>query len=925
MVQHCFWTLAILGRASLLACIFASEPALADIPLKTQSAFFNAQRISQIRSNLHALTNGASLKKQALDRADYWLKLSDDQVWELMFGPTIPRSWMVWSNGKCPACTNDVVMYEWQIEARKRPWKTQCPDCGEAFPKNDFGAFYRSGLDARGVFDLKLADRKLLFNQEHPDQNDPLRTFGVDDGTGFVQGDNRWRFISAYLVYGQFKQLVRDGIQALAEAWVLTGDPACARKAGILLDRVADLYPEMDYASQGFVYEKPGHNGYVSVWHDACEETREMVLAYDQVFEGIRADSQLVSFLSAQAAKYGLENKKGSFADIQRNIEERLLRDALKSTHKMHSNFPRRETAYTTIQAVLGWPGNRAEVETYMAGFIKQATAVDGVTGEKGLSGYTAFTINGLALLLAEFSRAEPGFLASMIEKVPTLRQTWRFHIDTLCLDKFYPNSGDCGIFGQAAPNHVGAPFAKLSSPSLAPSMFTFFWQLYEATGDAAYVQALYKENGDSIEGLPHDLCAINPNAIREGARALIAEKGSRPVIGSVHESGWHIGILRSGEGANARAAWLDYDAGGAHGHLDGMNIGLFAAGADLLPDFGYPPVQHGGWTTPQVAWYLSPAAHNTVTVDGQSQRAGTGQCTLWADGEMAHIMRASAPGLIDIQQFERTLLLVDVSPLSFYLVDLFRVRSGANHTKFLHGQKAQMSTTGLELGPATAYGRGAMMRNFQSDSEPAAGWHADWAIPAFLTGGTAVTMRYTDWTEGATALTAEANVMPYKYDPPQGFWIPSLLIQRTGTAPLASCFVSTIEVFGRAPVINKAARVAVLHGGMQCTNNCVALSFSLEEQSADLLVAAGELHRGLPIQIGGRGDVTAFNGDTCLFRTKSGRPSRLVLCRASQFHATGVSVECDEDAEILEIVLNERSHQLVRGDVAALKELRLK
>ena len=60
----------------------------------------------------------------------------------------------------------------------------QCPHCHELFPKNDFEKFYRSGLDAHGVFDTTRADRSLLYNTEHPDPKDPLHAFGVDDGEG---------------------------------------------------------------------------------------------------------------------------------------------------------------------------------------------------------------------------------------------------------------------------------------------------------------------------------------------------------------------------------------------------------------------------------------------------------------------------------------------------------------------------------------------------------------------------------------------------------------------------------------------------------------------------------------------------------------------------------------------------------------------
>jgi hypothetical protein len=226
------------------------------------------------------------------------------------------------------------------LDALRYRWKVQCPHCGKLFPTNDFAAFYRSGLDERGVFDPKRADRSLLFNAEHPDPNDPLHKFGVDDGEGYVDGDKRWRFIGAYLIYGQWKQLVLGGIKNLAAAYLVTGDKVYARKAGILLDRVADLYPQFDFRTQAVVYERHlGSNGYVSIWHDACKETRLLALAYDAIFEAIRNDDELLAFLHRKAMRHRLPNSKATFADIQRNIEDGILRDPLRNEHKIHSNF----------------------------------------------------------------------------------------------------------------------------------------------------------------------------------------------------------------------------------------------------------------------------------------------------------------------------------------------------------------------------------------------------------------------------------------------------------------------------------------------------------------------------------------------------------------------------------------------------------
>lgn len=263
--------------------------------------FFSATLIEKMRASARTSLEVAEMQRQIVEAAQPWMEFSDDALWEMMFGNTIKRSWMVWSNGYCPACHNEVAMYGWEIDALERPWKTRCPHCREFFPKNDFYTFYRSGLDQRGIFNPTLADRALLYNAEHPDPADSLHLFGVDDGEGYVEEDRCWRFIGAYLIYGQWKQAVLGGITRLAAAYTVTGERVYAHQAGVLLDRVADLYPTFDFAKEGVVYEEPGAAGYVSTWHDACEETRELAIAYDQVKEALRDNRELVEFLGRKA------------------------------------------------------------------------------------------------------------------------------------------------------------------------------------------------------------------------------------------------------------------------------------------------------------------------------------------------------------------------------------------------------------------------------------------------------------------------------------------------------------------------------------------------------------------------------------------------------------------------------------------------
>ena len=192
-------------------------------------------------------------------------------------------------------------------------------------------------------------------------------------------------------------------------------------------------------------------------------------------------------------------------------------------------------------------------------------------------------------------------------------------------------------------------------------------------------------------------------------------------------------GHLALGEGSDARAVWLDYDSGGRHGHADALNLGLFAHGLDLMPDFGYPPVQYGGWSAPRTVWYTQSIAHNTVVVDGQNSQPGSGTATLWVDGQQVQVVRASAASLVGGQQFERTAALIGVSPESAYVVDIFRVVGGTEHTKYMHSHFGQITTEGLSLAEAQETVGGAEMRAFRRDARPAPGWHVDWTIEDHL------------------------------------------------------------------------------------------------------------------------------------------------------------------------------------------------
>jgi len=577
--------------------------------------------VGAARENVRRAAWAQTARDRMVEAARPWLAMSDDGLWDLMFGSTITRSWMVWSNGVCPACGQGVPMYQWTMRPLELAWKVGCPRCSAVFPTNDFGAFYLSGLNESGVFDPRRADRSRLFNADHPSRGDPLRGFGVDDGEGYVDGDRRWRFIGAYLVYGQWKQLVLGGIKALSEAGLVTGESGYAHRAGILLHRVADLYPTHDFERQGLAYEKGHGSGYVSTWHDACAEARALALAYDAVREDLEADGALAAFLASKALRYRGVGPCDTPAAVSSHIARGILRDTLANTKKITSNFPQTDITRLVILGVLGERDSPEALATTDS-MVQRATAVDGVTGEKGMTAYTAGAVDGMAEFLALGERARPGFLAAMLARHPSLADMFRFHIDTWCLGHFYPNSGDSGWFAVRTDRYVGVGFPR--EIDLRPSMFSFLGRLAECTGDQAYVQALFGANEGRTDGLPYDLFARDPEAARSSARATIDRHGAEIRQESVRKDAWRVAILRSGGGELARAAWVTSKVGGNHKHFDGMHLGLYARGLDLLPDFGYPPVNYGGWDSPQALWYRTAASHNTVVVDGEEQREAT-------------------------------------------------------------------------------------------------------------------------------------------------------------------------------------------------------------------------------------------------------------------------------------------------------------
>lgn len=155
------------------------------------------------------------------------------------------------------------------------------------------------------------------------------------------------------------------------------------------------------------------------------------------------------------------------------------------------------------------------------------------------------------------------------------------------------------------------------------------------------------------------------------------------------------IAKLIQGTGADQTQLYLSFSPNNGHDHKDPLNLALYAAGQELLPDVGYTHTFYRQWT-------VSTLGHNTVVVDsgdGAIQGAGKPGGNIKA----MHQFDSGAGGAVQVVQarqenaytdsgvslYEREPWLIefaDATDGSGYVVDLFRVHGGSRHEYTLNG-----------------------------------------------------------------------------------------------------------------------------------------------------------------------------------------------------------------------------------------------
>ena len=664
-------TLGMFAAVLLFACISTAAA-------KTERTFYTPDKLHNMRDNLAAHDWARAEKDAVLARAEKAVNVPYKELAGWVRPPTIPRAAYVHESG-CPRCglaVRKYGTYPWLITPDK-PYKVECPNCHSVFPSNDFQAFLDSGMK----------DRDLLTG-DYPD--DGWGWTGPDDP------DHKYWFVAYYnhwLTWQRPLYPIRD----LARAYLYTDDPRYAHKCAILLWQLAQYYPDYDYAKQsrrGNEFD-PNYNGRL-LYHTWETQTVSFCsAAYDAIFPALTESCPELEQLTGR-----------SMAQIRHLIEEQLLRamaaEIVNETGYICGNYGSHQVGLLQIAATLKdtpgtpsseemvrWTLENEEYRRYV--FMPIQDAIHNIMFRDGVPfespDYNRGWIGALTLV------AEMLLLNGVdIYAEPRFRKLYDWPLQMLCAGQFTPALGDSGNmshYGTAVSTQAYvAAFKRYRDPLYARALLTYSSQ----------------EQINDIFSAP----------INDELQTASAELQEDIGYSSRHLAGYGWASLQNGNPAHPVATSLFYGRFIGHNHRDKMQLDIYAEGASMIPDFGYPETCNSNDPRKE-GFFNHTIAHNTVMVDASDQAQVRGRCLAYDTGPVCQYLEARNDrvyGNCDV--YRRSVALVATSPESSYIIDIFRVSGGSQHDWLVHGTQADFESNlvlsqprreGTLAGPDVKYG----------------------------------------------------------------------------------------------------------------------------------------------------------------------------------------------------------------------------
>ena len=625
----------------------ASPEVESEFPYKTKSLIYTPEELARAQKKIETDPAARKLAREIISIAERWAQWSDEDLMALIPDGSVPRSFDL-NAGGCPVHGDTVFhvggSYPWILDPRKQ-FQVKCPVGHETYPTNDF--------------DPSVAGAPL---QGKPGEN-PY----VDNGWGWTAADGEKYWFVAYANQWFFNTYIKNAIRNLGRAYLLTERPEFAHKALVMLHRLAEVYPGMDYEHQSRYGQMQKQNGrhYPGKVLNRIWETNFIQAAaecYDAVWNYIPVDQKLMQLLQKDPI------------DIQAFIEVHLLEEAVKAfgQQKIQGNFGMHQLALLYVLLARQHMDNETHINRIIhnvSGSLLQTGISyalynyifrDGVPMES--PSYNFLWIRKLTALNDRLKQFGVNFFED-----PRFQDILKSPIYTMGSDLYTIDIGDSGsttggIIGRDQ-NTYEIAFAN--------------------TGDTAYLSWLYPDKGQSgdFERKMTYESLFRP----EIELATLPDDTELGYLSSRLLAGYGLGKLASG-GQNPSTVALIYGLHGSHYHWDFLNFELFAFGQKMMPDFGYPDAMNA-YVSGVYTWSKNTVAHNTVVVDSRRQNQNLpGILHNFADGDFARTVQASSPAYAQATRYRRNLFSVDAGQDRNYLVDFFYVSGGHRHDYILHG-----------------------------------------------------------------------------------------------------------------------------------------------------------------------------------------------------------------------------------------------
>ncbi|MCF6285293.1 MAG: heparinase II/III family protein [Candidatus Hydrogenedentes bacterium] len=552
-------------------------------PLKTQRMLLTDGEIATAKDNVERYATARAIADKIIKRADGWMAWEDDDLRGLVPTADVTRAFNVGTAG-CPQCGKEIYAkggtYPWIIDLKK-PFKVTCPVDGSTYPSNDYAAWYASGLN----------DKSLLTGDY------------ADDGWGWVSPEGERYWFVAYANHWTWQRHVIPAARYLGRAYILTGNKAYARKAAVLLDRIAEVYPNMDYHGQSRYGQLQAANGsrYEGKIVNNIWETGTLTMfseAYDFVWDAIDDDT-VAGKTSGQ---------------VRANIEANLLEEGIDAyfSGRVAGNFGMHQKAlvYAGLARQHGkqaeWFGgllNDAGSSYRMTGLnyaLYNLVYRDGVPYETS-PGYNFSWVANLTTIAEALHRANYDVYA-----IPKMHRLYDGVLDIVNIGEFTPSLGDSGsVYGGLVGRD---PFVYQNAlRAYDIPRYRNHLQSFGATGEKGIRR---------FESLFHPI--IDTTAI------------TSTMVKSRLLDGYGMAILNNP--SNTVSLSLYYGYKGGHGHSDRLHFEFFANGEPMMPDLGYPDFMNA-YVPGIFTWSKNTIGHNTVTVDATRQPANrAGVVNLFVD-----------------------------------------------------------------------------------------------------------------------------------------------------------------------------------------------------------------------------------------------------------------------------------------------------